>query len=440
LRLLALSLATGGLMSCVGEVVDDDQAPQDFGTLEQAAITSPEVDFASRPSYIATNTVVLTFDDGPDNTNTPRVLDILRANNLKATFFVNTINFTDVNTDATARALVQRMVNEGHELGSHTVHHLNLGTLTSAMIESEIAGVENTVRPLIGGRRLSLLRAPFGIPYNPNDDTSQIAKVAPVVGNHAVHIGWHISAEDAGSCAGNTTCIVNQVKNALSAGSYGVILFHCTSAATANGLQQIIDFVRSRGMVFRSTEDVVRGRFGVTTASAEVVDNQFSHVNRSPTADASVRDGSFANTNFGSATGLEVKTATSGFNRDAYLKYDISGLATISRAKLRVFAGLSEAATNSVAVHSVATTTWTESAITWNNRPARSGSALSSVVVGGTSLGGYDLDVTSYVQSQKAAGKTVVSFALHAPNVSVAVTTASARESANSRPQLVITP
>ena len=91
-------------------------------------------------------------------------------------------------------------------------------------------------------------------------------------------------------------------------------------------------------------------------------------------------------------------------------------------------------------MHSVATTTWTETGLTWNNRPARSGTALRSVVVGGTSLGGYDLDVTSYVQSQKASGRTVVSFALHAPNTSVAVATANARESGNSRPQLVITP
>src|SRR5262249_17736627 len=159
----------------------------------------PQVDFSNRPTYIATNTVVLSFDDGPDDVTTPRVLDILKANNVKATFFVNTMNFTNVSTDTTAQALIQRIVNEGHEIGNHTVHHSNLGTLSATDIENEITGVENTVRPLIGSRRLTLLRAPFGVPYNPNDDTSQFGKVAPIIATHSVHVGWHILGQDAGT-------------------------------------------------------------------------------------------------------------------------------------------------------------------------------------------------------------------------------------------------
>jgi len=444
--LLALSSCDG--LPEEGETPDEPEEPASPGEIftgQQAATTFPELDFASRPTYLATNAVVLTFDDGPDDTNTAKVLDLLATANVKATFFVNTANFTDVTTDPTAQALIRRMVNEGHEIGNHTVHHPNLGTLTAAQIESELAGVESTVRPLIGSRRLTLFRAPFGIPYNPNDDTSQIGKVAPVVAKHAVHVGWNIDSQDSGGCAGNATCITNTVTSALKppgggAGSYGIILMHATSAATVAALPNLINFMKTNGFVFRKVEDAVRGRFGSTTASAEQVDNLPAHLNRPATADAFVRDGSSAGTNFGTGTTLEVKTSSAGFNRDAYLRFDIAAATTISRAKLRVFARSSTSTNLGVSVFSVASTSWSETALTFNNRPPRGTTALSAITVGGTSTGAYDLDVTNYVKGQKTAGKTAVSFALHCPTTVNPIARFNARESSNSRPQLVITP
>jgi peptidoglycan/xylan/chitin deacetylase (PgdA/CDA1 family) len=441
------------LGACSGPPEDDEKpnepeqpgSPGEIFTEQEAATTFPVLDFSNRPTYLASNAVVLTFDDGPDDTNTAQVLDVLKSAGVTATFFVNTINFTDVNTDPTAQALIRRMVNEGHEIGNHTVHHLNLGTLTAAQIESEIAGVENTVRPLIGSRRLTILRAPFGIPFNPNDDTSQIGKVGPVVAKHAVHVGWNIDSEDSGACVGDSTCIFNTVTSLLKppgggAGSYGIILMHATSAATVAALPNLINFMKTNGFVFRKVEDAVRGRFGSTTASAEQVDNLLAHLNRPAAADAFVRDGTNANTNFGTATTLEVKTSSTGNNRDAYLRFDISAATTISKAKLRIFARSSNSTNLGVSLFSVASTTWSETAITWNTRPARGSTALSSTTVGGTSIGAYDLDVTGYVKGQKAAAKSAVSFALHCPSTVNPVARFNARESGNSRPQLVITP
>src|SRR5262249_7215786 len=119
---------------------------------------------------------------------------------------------------------------------------------------------------------------------------------------------------------------------------------------------------------------------------------------------------------------------------------DISTVTTISKAKLRVFARSNSSGTFGVSAYAVASTGWSETGITWNNKPARSSSALRSITVGGTSLGAYDLDVTSYVQSQKSAGQTVVSFDLHAPGTIGQIATFNSREASNSRPQLVITP
>ncbi len=157
-----------------------------------------------------------------------------------------------------------------------------------------------------------------------------------------------------------------------------------------------------------------------------------------PTADAHVRDGSSASTNFGTATTMEVRTSTTGNNRDTYLKFDLNGMPSVSNAKLRIFAALSASGSISTSVYPVATTTWTETGITWNNKPAR-GTALASTTINSTTFAWKEIDVTSYVQGEFAAGRKIVSFALHdtattTPNVNV-----KSREVPATPPQLVVT-
>src|SRR3954454_1785900 len=101
---------------------------------------APKIDFTAKPSYIPNNQIVLTFDDGPDYISTPKVLDVLKQNGVKATFFINTINWGNVDKDQQGKDLVKRIVAEGHELGNHTVHHPHLGGMTPDQIEAEIAG------------------------------------------------------------------------------------------------------------------------------------------------------------------------------------------------------------------------------------------------------------------------------------------------------------
>ena len=57
-----------------------------------------EIDFTAKPTYLEKNVIVLTFDDGPDTNYTPKVLDILKEKDVKATFFINTVNQTNVDS------------------------------------------------------------------------------------------------------------------------------------------------------------------------------------------------------------------------------------------------------------------------------------------------------------------------------------------------------
>jgi hypothetical protein len=169
-------------------------------------------------------------------------------------------------------------------------------------------------------------------------------------------------------------------------------------------------------------------------------------LNLNPTADSYVRDGSAnAGTNFGTVTTLSVRTDTvvnSGNNRDAYLKFDTTSATNVTSAKVRINAALSAAGTVSTSIYSVATTTWIESgtgSITWNNKPARGATPLSSVSVTGTTAAWYELDVTSYVQSEKAAGRPIVSFAIHDAAAATPIINFSSREAATNKPVIVIT-
>ena len=80
-------------------------------------------------SQVRTNEpyIAMTFDDGPHPTNTPRLLDILRERNIKATFYVigdNSKRYPEI---------LQRMIREGHEIGNHTMSHAYLTKLSDAV-------------------------------------------------------------------------------------------------------------------------------------------------------------------------------------------------------------------------------------------------------------------------------------------------------------------
>jgi peptidoglycan/xylan/chitin deacetylase (PgdA/CDA1 family) len=245
----------------------------------QAQLSSyAELGFEPQPGYMPKDTIVLTFDDGPDAVHTPQVLDLLAQRKVKASFFINTINYGDATADPKLQAIIKRIVAGGHELGNHTIHHTDLETLSPAEIEAEIAGVETLVRrPEVLGAaapRLSLVRSPFGRPYQKNDPSMPSDgrwKVGPIVARHGVHVGWNISVHDSG-CA-DSACVLNNFTGyakSVGTGNYGVVLLHSVHARTLQALPGIIDYCQANGFVFRSVEDVVRLKYG--KSSAELTD------------------------------------------------------------------------------------------------------------------------------------------------------------------------
>lgn len=100
-------------------------------------------------------TIALTFDDGPDFNYTPKILDVLKKYNVKATFFV-------VGTQIQKYpATFRRMIQEGHEIGSHGFQHLKITELTDAQIRDILNKNNNLIMKQTGTRTVTY-RPPYG--------------------------------------------------------------------------------------------------------------------------------------------------------------------------------------------------------------------------------------------------------------------------------------
>lgn len=162
-------------------------------------------------------------------------------------------------------------------------------------------------------------------------------------------------------------------------------------------------------------------------------------VTLTPTADAYVQGGTYAATNYGSNTILAAQaSATANSNYDSYLKFDTaSSSGTVTSAKLRLYTALSALGTVSTSAYAVADTAWGETTITWNNKPAL-GASLGSLTVNSKVYAWKEFDVTPYVQSEKSAGRHVLTLALHNAATSVPYVKAYSRNMLSNQPQLVI--
>lgn len=135
--------------------------------------------------------------------------------------------------------------------------------------------------------------------------------------------------------------------------------------------------------------------------------------------DAYVRDGSYATITHGTtdSTLLITKISPAGQlnnNREAFLRFNAAAVSgTVSSAVLRVYGkvDLTTTPTVPVAAYAVSNTSWTENALTWNNKPA-SGASLDTVTVSNTAYAWYDWDVTNWVNAELMAGRTNISLAL----------------------------
>jgi peptidoglycan/xylan/chitin deacetylase (PgdA/CDA1 family) len=139
------------------------------------------------PANSATKTgsagVALTFDDGPDPVQTPRILDLLAERHVNATFCLvgkNVVAHPD---------LVRRIVAEGHTLCNHTWRHsLTLGKQEPAVIRADLRRTNDAIRAAAPGAPIKYMRAPGGN-FTPN-----FVEVAADLGMTSIY--WQVDPRD----------------------------------------------------------------------------------------------------------------------------------------------------------------------------------------------------------------------------------------------------
>ena len=191
--------------------------------------------------------IALTFDDGPDGTWTPQILDVLERKHVPGTFFM-------VGENALAHPeIVNRIVADGGEIGNHTYTHPNLAKASEAEARLEINATQRVVEAYTG-RRMTLFRAPyFGDAEPTTQDELAPALLAQQLGYTIV--GLHADAED--WQRPGVARIVNNVLEAVHKSNpertVNVILLHDGGgdrAQTVAALPIIIDRLRAKGYHF----------------------------------------------------------------------------------------------------------------------------------------------------------------------------------------------
>ena len=132
--------------------------------------------------------VALTFDDGPDPNWTPKILDILKEKGVQATFFVVGENAL------TERGLLQRLIREGHEVGSHTYTHPNLARASTNETTLELNSNQRLFQAFTG-HSLRLFRAPYFGDAEPTT-TDEINPVAEAQRLGYLSVGLHVDPGD----------------------------------------------------------------------------------------------------------------------------------------------------------------------------------------------------------------------------------------------------
>jgi len=210
-------------------------------TIQRKVIISEKTNPNS--GVVKNGTIYLTFDDGPSNVITGAILDILKEEGVKATFFV-TNNGPDY--------LIKRMYDEGHTIGLHTASH-NYSKIYSSVDNyfKDLESVSNRVKR-ITGQTSKIVRFPGG---SSNTISRRYNKgIMTTLSQQLFNRGyryydWNVDSMDA-STAKTSQAVYNNVVKNLSKNKANVILMHDIKVPTRNAIRDIIRYGKENGYTF----------------------------------------------------------------------------------------------------------------------------------------------------------------------------------------------
>ncbi|HET8924334.1 MAG TPA: polysaccharide deacetylase family protein [Candidatus Acidoferrum sp.] len=200
--------------------------------------------------------IALTFDDGPDPSWTPEILDVLKQKNVPATFFV-------IGLDANKwPQLLRREYAEGHEIGNHTYTHPDWenSNLSTTQIRWELNLTERLIESILGVKPI-LFRPPYGIDHQP-EFAEEVAHLPTAQDMGYIIIGQKVDPNDWSQVTPGVPLPAGKiVENVLREAPKGnIILLHDgggNRSQTVAALPQMIDVLRAKGYEFVSVSDLL---------------------------------------------------------------------------------------------------------------------------------------------------------------------------------------
>lgn len=206
------------------------EIPEKSDTGKQTGMEKPSEAAAHESKKIA-----LTFDDGPHPVYTQEMLDLLEKEQVPATFFLLGQN-VELYGD-----LVKEISDEGHLIGNHTYHHVQITTLPADQAYEEIDKTSSLIEALTG-KGTEYVRPPFG---TWNEGLESKLDLIPVM--------WTIDTLD--WTTQNVDWIVNQVVK--EAKENDIILMHDSYESTVQAAERIITLLEADGFEFVTVDEVL---------------------------------------------------------------------------------------------------------------------------------------------------------------------------------------
>ena len=183
--------------------------------------------------------IALTFDDGPDANDTPRLLDGLKARGVSVTFFVQGQSLE------WGSRYVSRAYAEGHEIGSHSWNHPNLPDLSTEEALEQFAKTETLLDEICGEGSEYLIRPPYG------NSTSEFREKidAPLIHWSVDTLDWQTLNE-------------YSVRDAILRDAYdgAIVLLHDIHKTSVDGALMAIDVLLARGYELVTVSELFRRR------------------------------------------------------------------------------------------------------------------------------------------------------------------------------------
>lgn len=197
--------------------------------MERAVETVNELSDEEHPK------IALTFDDGPHEIYTKKLLDGLKERGVKATFFLIGENIEG------KEEIVRRMKAEGHLIGNHTYHHVNLKEISEETAEKEVLMTCNKIYDTIG-TYTSFVRPPFG-EWKKNLDFNITM----------IPVSWTVDSLD--WTTDNVEKTINRVVKDVKEGD--IILMHDIYASSVEAALRIIDILQEKGYTFVTVDELL---------------------------------------------------------------------------------------------------------------------------------------------------------------------------------------